>query len=74
VEFGAAFGYEGVELVEEDDTGNGRAGALEDLAEGALGFTDVLNTDISIACNMGAGEEMVVAGSTKVVASPILCT
>jgi hypothetical protein len=42
VEFGAALGDEGVELVEEDDAGDGGAGTLEDLAEGALGFADVL--------------------------------
>jgi hypothetical protein len=42
VELGAALGDERVELVEEDDAGDGAAGALEDLPEGALGFTDVL--------------------------------
>lgn len=42
VEFGAALGGEGVEFVEEDDAGGGGAGALEDLADGALGFADVL--------------------------------
>jgi hypothetical protein len=42
VEFRAALGDESVELVEEDYAGNGGARTLEDLAEGALGFTDVL--------------------------------
>jgi hypothetical protein len=42
VQLGGALGDEGIELVEEDDTRDGGAGALEDLAEGALGFADVL--------------------------------
>lgn len=42
MEFGAAFWDEGVEFVEEDDARDGGAGALEDLAEGAFGFADVL--------------------------------
>jgi len=42
VELGAAFRDERVELVEEDYAGYGAAGALEDLAESALGFADVL--------------------------------
>lgn len=38
----APFWDEGVEFVEENDAGDGGAGALEDLAEGAFGFADVL--------------------------------
>jgi hypothetical protein len=42
VEFGGALGDQRVQLVEEDDAGDGGARALEDLPEGALGFADVL--------------------------------
>lgn len=43
MQFGATFGDEGVELVEEDYARDGGTGALEDLAEGAFGFTDILD-------------------------------
>lgn len=55
VEFGAALGDQGVELVEEDYAGDGGAGALEDLAESALGFADVLGGNLAGLLVRGRG-------------------
>jgi hypothetical protein len=46
MQLGGALGDKGVELVEEYHAWHGAAGAHEDLAQGALGFADVLG-DVS---------------------------